>query len=226
MIGVVAALLIAGGVTAFVMARDGDSNVTSGASTTRNTTPTTLALPSLTTVPGDPALSRLDIVPGDTSDSVQSGSGGLLIRVCADIAALDGVPYVSFGGGLVFQSASATSEPMTAASLTGRFDSESAATSWFEAATKITEGCTYEHTNGATERVTGIVSTVRPSGLKVVQYAWTWHGGGINVIGEDVYFSVGKFVGIVNCQLSGETIDRARCDELIEAYATRLETAK
>ena len=223
-IGVAVLALVGGLITAVAVARGG--NDSSSPTTSRSSSATTLA-DGVTDAgsPIDPALSRFDIIESDADDATEQGSSGKLIRVCNDVSALDGVPFVSPGKDIGFESASATSDAMSATSITGRFETAAAATAWFDAAVDIAERCDFRHTNGATELVTQVEPSTRPTGLRIVRFSWTWRGDFTNIVGDDIYFTLGKYVGALNCQLTGETIDVERCDELIASYAKRLESA-
>jgi hypothetical protein len=186
--------------------------------------PSTIA-PAIDSTPVDSALDRLDITANDAAGAIANGFGGNLIRVCSETPALEGAARASNGASLGFPADVANSTAMRASSLTGRFETEVDATLWFDRAVAIKVGCEFPHSNGAVEKVTDVVPTTRTTGMRIVRFSWSWRGGGLNEVGDDVYFLYRQYVGVVNCQIAGETIDTTRCDALVDAYAKRMETS-
>jgi hypothetical protein len=217
-----AALLI--GIVAFVATRDGEKATSVQPFPTTQLPPSTIA-PPLDSIPVESTLDRFDVKQDDVPGATANGYGGNLIRVCSETPALEGASSVSNGASLGFPIGAADSTAMRAASVTGRFETDLEATLWFDRAVAVTGGCQFTHSNNAVEKVTSVEPTTRPSGMRVVRFSWSWRGGGLNEVGDDVYFLYRRYVGVVNCQIAGETIDTTRCDAIVESYAKRMEAA-
>jgi hypothetical protein len=203
----VAGVALVVGLVAVLAIRKGSKTNSVQPFPTTQVPPSTVEPPPLRSIPLDPTL--------DSS----------LIRVCAEIPALEGVTSSSNGATLGFPIDVADSTAMRAASLTGSFATAAKATQWFDSAVAIAVGCQYTHSNNAVEKVSSVEPTTRPSGLRIVRFSWNWRGGGVNEVGDDTYFLFRQYVGVVNCQITSETIDTPRCDAIINAYAKRMETA-
>jgi hypothetical protein len=227
-VGAVAAALVVG-IIALAATRKGTSSTSVKPLPTtqvpRSTNAPSTVAPAIDSTPIDTTLDRFDIKQTDAPGAIANGFGGNLIRVCSETPALEGVASASNGASLAFPADTADGTAMRAASLTGRFETEVEATLWFDRAVAITVGCEFPHSNGAVEKVTDVVPTTRPSGMRIVRFSWSWRGGSLNEVGDDVYFLYRQHAGVVNCQIAGETIDATRCDAMIDAYAKRMETA-
>jgi hypothetical protein len=220
-----AAVALVVGLVAVLASRNGSKTNSVQPFPTTQVPPSTVELPPLRSIPLEPTLDRFDIRADDAPGATKTSFDSSLIRVCAEIPALEGVSSSSNGATLGFPIDAADTTAMRAASLTGSFATEAKATQWFESAVAITVGCQYTHSNNAVEKVSGVEPTTRPSGMRIVRFSWSWRGGGLNEVGDDVYFLYRQYVGVVNCQITSETIDTARCDAIIDAYAKRIETS-
>ncbi len=204
-------LLLFGGVLATILsARSKTSSDNQTTATTLSQTPPNTAL--------DPRVKDLDKLDIDSTDAINAsvnGTADALIRSCNDMPALDGVPLVTPGRSI-------STETFSAASITGEFPTAAEAKAWFDQATNIAKGCTFDHGQGTKETILDVIREDAPN-KRIVRIIWKVDASSGRIVGEDDYVSSEATVGVVNCQGSQGVIDQPVCDQLRKTYLNRFD---